>query len=189
MVKYTGLGIACLTLVLSGVTRASQICIDNGNDGKSHNKCVTDDKCNKNDKNCDNKQSDDKCFKLDDCKVIDKNLCSKNFCSDDKNLKDCKDDKSCKEDKDCKDGKKDKDKDCKIEWTCNKHDHISCDQDNQNGNHCDLVTDGCDHNNDGCKPDGCCASVPIPASSAMGGAGLFGIALMTFIRSRRSIAA
>ncbi len=182
MVKFTGLGIACLTLVLSGVTRASFINVDCGNYGKNDHKCLTDDKCYKNDKNCDDyKLSDDKCFKLDDCKggidPFDK-------CGD-KYLKDCKDDKGCKNDKG------NKDKDCKIDWRCDRNDHNHyCKHDNHDDNDCDLVIDGCYHHDDGCHShDSCCASVPAPASAAMGGVGLLGIALMTFVRGRRSIVA
>jgi hypothetical protein len=176
MVKYMGLGIACLTLVLSGVTRASVISLDNGQNGK----CITDDKGK--DKGC----SDDKNFKLDDCKDIKLEIekCKKDGCKDDKDLKDCKDDK------DCKDGKKDKDHFCKIVW----HDHHDkCDQrqdDCDYGKDCGLVIDPCYHHDHGCKDDGCsCASVPTPASSALGGAGLGGIMLMSFLRSRRSVIA
>lgn len=172
MVKYTCLGIACLTLVLSGVTRASLINIDyyrsydcSGSYGKNDTSC------------------DDKGLKLDDCKgTVGIDTLDNSIGNEGKNLEDCKDDKGCKTDKN--------DKDCKIDWSCDRHDHDHCYQDNQDGNNCDLVIDGCYHHDDGCEPSqSVCASVPAPASSAMGGAGLFGIALMTFIRARRSIVA
>jgi hypothetical protein len=163
-----GLGIACLTLVLSGVTRAGQINIGDGNQGKN-------DKCYTEDKGCSDKGvtldlgKDDK----DLCKKLEKDI--------------CKDIQKLEELKDCKHDKGDKGKDhCKIEWkNCDKHDF--CFDDKDKHDHCDIVVDrGC--HEDHCQPHGCDPiAVPTPASSAMSGAGLLGIALMAFARSRRSI--
>jgi hypothetical protein len=170
-----GLGIACLTLVLSGVTRAGQIKTDKGNYGNN------DDKNYKHDKNYDDK---DKCdVNLDlcndikqECKKLEKDGCKDVKC--DEKLKDCKSDKCDKDDK----GKDH----CKIEWK--KHDkHDFCfDDKNKYDDHCHIVIDRCHH--DHCEPSGCDpVAVPAPASSAMSGAGLIGLALMAFARSRRSI--
>ncbi|MGD0461968.1 MAG: hypothetical protein ABSB74_05730 [Tepidisphaeraceae bacterium] len=186
MVKYMGLGIACLTLVLSGVTRAVVINTDEGNYGKHDYKCFPDDK------SCRDKGNDGFTLDLgnyfkDECRKFEKD-----GCKDDKGLKDlrdCKRDKDRRDDKDCRGDKGDKDgnKDhCKIEWRHRGDKHDICREDKHDH--------GCDFRWDrGCRDDGCRGHhhepvcVPAPASSALGGAGLAGIALMAFVRSRRSI--
>jgi hypothetical protein len=167
MVKYMGLGIACLTLVLSGVTQAVQIRTEKGICGKYDDQCYLDQK------NCKDKGNQGVTLDLgvnlkDDCKKIEKDV--------------CKDVKELKDLKDCKHDKKDH---CKIEWKnlCEKHEIC---RDDKYDKHCDLIIDH------GCRDHGCVdhcdpVAVPAPASSAMGGAGLIGIALMAFARSRRSI--
>jgi hypothetical protein len=168
-----GLGIACLTLVLSGVTRAVEIKTDNGNCGKH------DDNSYKSDKDC--KDKDNGCKTIDLCTDI-KNECQKlekQYCKDAKDLKDCKDDKGYKHDK------KD-DKYCKIDWK-KDYKHELCED--KHDDHCDYGKDrGC--HSKGCDVTPCePVTVPTPASSAMGGAGIAGIALMSIIRGRRSIKA
>jgi hypothetical protein len=172
MVKYMGLGIACLTLVLSGVTRAVEIKTEKGICGKYDDKCFLDDK------GCKDKGNKGVTLDLgvnlkDECKKLEKDGC--------KDVKELKELKDCKHEKECKEDKKDH---CKIEWKnhCEKHDICE----DKHDDHCDLIIDhGC---RDSCDPNHCNpACVPAPASSAMGGAGLLGIALMVFARSRRSI--
>lgn len=174
MVKYMGLGIACLTLVLSGVTRAVEIKTDCGNNGKYN------DNSYKHDKDC--KDKGDDCVKLDSCIDI-KHECEKlekEYCKDIKNLKDCKDDKGCKE---VKHDKKD-DKYCKIDFKKHYKHEI-----------CEIKHDDCDYGKDRCHVKNCepthCdpVSVPTPASSAMGGVGIAGIILASIARGRRTIKA
>jgi hypothetical protein len=177
MVKYMGLGIACLTLVLSGVTRAVEIKNCEGNNGKYEENSY------KHDKDCQDKG--DKCLTVDLSADI-KNECEKiekQYCKDSKDLKDCKEDKG---DKYGKHDKKD-DKFCKIDWKKDYSKHEICDY--KHDDHCDY---GKDHNHCGnCDPKTYCepVTVPTPASSAMGGAGIAGIALMSIVRGRRSIKA
>ncbi|HEY1923145.1 MAG TPA: hypothetical protein VGG44_10385 [Tepidisphaeraceae bacterium] len=172
MVKQMGLGIACLTLVLSGVTRAVEIKTDKGNCGKY------DDHSYKHDKECDDKG--DGCKTLDLCIDIKKECekIDKDFCKDIKNLKDCKEDKNWKHDK------KDE-KSCKIDWK--KHyKHDICED--KHDDRCDYGKDRC--HDKGCEPVHCDpVTVPTPASSAMGGAGIAGIILMSIARARRTIKA
>ncbi len=177
MVKYMVLGIACLTLVLSGVTRAVEIKTDEGNCGKNDYQSFKDDK------SCSDKGNDGVTLDLgkdvkDECREFDKDSCK-----DDKGLKDLKD---CNYDKDGKGDNKDNKDNCKIEWRHDIDKHDVCPED-KHEDHCDIVLDqGCrdDGGSNSCQP----ASVPAPASSALGGIGIAGIALMTFARSRRSIA-
>ena len=163
MVKYMGLGIACLTLVLSGVTRAVEIKTVKGICGKF------DDQQYLNDKSCYGKD-----FKLD-CSKPDKDI--------------CKDINTLKDVKDCNSGNDgNNDGGCKIDVPSHCDTIDVCNTDS-NDSHCDIVVDhGC--NPEPCGPSTCDpVAVPAPASSVMGGAGLAGIALMTLVRSRRSIKA
>jgi hypothetical protein len=175
MVKYMGLGIACLTLVLSGVTRAVEIKSDCGNNGEYN------DNSYKHDKDC--KDQGETCLTLDSCTDI-KQECEKlekDYCKDSKDLKDCK------EDKGCKDGKYDKkdDKSCKIEWKKHYNKHEICEDKHDE---CDYGKDRCHIKS--CDPTHCePVTVPTPASSAMGGAGIAGIILASIARSRRTIKA
>ena len=170
MFKSIGLGICCLTLGISGVTRASVVNIDPGKYG--------DDKCLKIEKIC---HTDTKCvdFNLgdkDDCKLDVKDIC------DFKPVLLCHDDK-------------DKDKDtCKLVWT-DKHDHLLCDigdKDGKHGHDCLLVIDRCGFDPCGhqvCDPAPCDpAAVPAPASAGFGGIGVIGMMLVARLRSRRSAA-
>jgi hypothetical protein len=202
MLKSIGLGIACLTLAISGVTRASQVCVDSGKYG--------DDKCIKIDKDC---KSDVKTidFCSDDGKKDGDSSCNKDTDKDGKS--DCHDLKlsSCDKDGDKdygkdgdKDGKKDHDgKDtCKVTVTWNDdHQHSLCDiGDKGHKDGCDLVTDGRSYDSCGKGDVGCSnpdptdpkwvpSAVPVPTSAAMGGLGVAGIMLLTALRSRRSFTA
>jgi hypothetical protein len=208
MFKSIGLGIACLTLSISGVTRATAINVDCGKYG--------DDKCIKVEKDCTplpvipflldlgNKDDGKDCNKdintdgNKDCHIVlpiclDDKGCVKDPC--DLKLKpviDCDDHKI-----DCNDNKGGKDT-CKLDF-CDKHEPVLCDIGDKGHDHgCDLVIDGCNYdpcghgNQGGCTPPPCdpdpTAAVPAPASAAFGGLGVAGIMLMAGLRSRRSAA-
>jgi hypothetical protein len=201
MFKSIGLGIACLTLTISGVTRATPVSVDCGKYG--------DDKCIKVEKDC---TVEKECTPLPadiqfldvgnkDCnKDIDKD-CTKDICKDDN--KDCVKDLcdlkikpvvDCDDHKDCDDGKDT----CKVDL-CDTHEPVLCDIGDKDKDHgCDLVIDGCSNNPCGHDDHGDCtsptceptppAAVPAPASAAFGGLGVAGIMLVAGLRSRRSAA-
>jgi hypothetical protein len=172
MFKSIGLGICCLTLSISGVTRATVISVDNGKYG--------DDQCLKIDIGC---KSDLKCVDFkpviggkDDCKISDKDNCDLKLIID------------------CHDTGKDGKDICKLNWT-DTHDHLLCDIGNKdcNDNHghdCDLLTDHCNSDpcGDHCSPPCDPVAVPAPASAEFGGLGVFGMMLFARLRSRRSAA-
>jgi hypothetical protein len=164
-----GLGIACLTLALSGVTRASTLPVDCGKYGKNDKKI----ECK------DDHKGKDVCFDIKDIKEEIKCL--------EIELKDLKDDKGGKDEKGCKDIKDDKKHDfCKVDFK-KHHEKDLCDFGQDYGHKCDLVLDCGGPSDPNSGWDHACA-VPTPAASAMSGAGLFGILLMGWLRSRRSIA-
>jgi hypothetical protein len=151
-----GLGICCLTLSLSSVSRASQISVcDNDKYGKHDDGC-------KDVKYCD--------FGKLDCDL------SKLFC-DDKDLKGCKDDKY---------GKDDHKDFCKIDW--GKHDDCFPICDDKDHGKCDIVPD-CHHD---CKPMPCDPdphAVPAPAAAMTSGLGVITVALLGWLKNRRSVRA
>lgn len=177
-----GLGIACLTLAISGVTRATEINVDGG------------------------KYGNDKCIKAqNDCKSDTKDVdCSSDYGNKD-DSKDCTKDDNKDGDKDCHDlklcsddkgGNKYGKDTCKVDW-CDKHEHDMCDVCDMDGKGHDdcwkLVIDGhcydpCGHGgHGGCPPSNCDPTpVPAPASAAFSGLGVAGIMLMAGLRSRRS---
>jgi hypothetical protein len=185
MFKSICLGIACLTLGISGVTRATEINVDGGKYG--------DDKCIKTPTDC---KFDLKCvdFKpvCDDKIVIDPKLdCDKtpglgNLLCDLKLKLDCH--PTILDNKDGKDG-------CKVDFCDDKHEpklcDLFCDKDSKGHDHCDLTIDPCgyDHNDHCCQPP-CdpdpAAAVPAPASAAFGGLGVAGIMLMAGLKARRA---
>jgi hypothetical protein len=191
MFKSIGLGIACLTLTISGVTRATAINVDCGKYG--HDKCI------KVEKDCTPLPTDVQFLDLGN--KDDGKDCTKDICKDDKDdhkdclKKDLCDTKPVTEGIDDKDGKDGKDK-CKIDW-CDTHQPVLCDIGDKDKDHgCDLVIDGCTydpcHGDQGhcvvpCDPDPT-AAVPAPASATFGGLGVAGIMLMAGLRSRRSAA-
>ena len=199
MFKSIGLGICCLTLSISGVTRATAINVDCGKYG--------DDKCVKIDTGC---KPVVKCldFKLD---IGIKDICKLDLKDCDKDVnKDCHDFKPCLPVVpvlcDNKDGNKGGKDTCQLEWIDNC-DHSLCDlggpvctDGNHGHNDCNLVTDGCGFNPCGngdhggcvpcppCPPSGNpCAAVPAPASAGFGGLGVLGMMVICRMRSRRSI--
>ena len=194
MFKSIGLGIACLTLTISGVTRATPISVDCGKYG--------DDKCIKVEKECMPLPVDVQFLDLGN-KDGGKD-CLKDICKDDNkdDHKDCLKKDPCGiklliDGLDGKDGKDGKDK-CKIDW-CDTHQPVLCDigDGNQDKDHgCDLVIDGCSYDPcshgdpHGCVPAPCepTAAVPAPASASFGGLGVAGIMLMAGLRARRSAA-
>jgi hypothetical protein len=160
MFKRTGIGFTCLAFAFaaycgSGTSKASVI--DTCDNGKSHDVCK-DDKGGKDGGKID--------FKVDD----------KDY---------CKGDKQC----DIFDhGKGDdnyKNYECVINWIkdCQHNDKGDCDPDkgcNNNPPHCDPTP---------CQPDPChgdgCASVPTPSASLMGGFGVVGVMIASWLRGRR----
>jgi hypothetical protein len=182
-----GLGIACLTLALSGVTRASTIQVDCGKYGKNDKKI----ECK------DDHKNKEVCFEIKkDVKDIKEDL--KDYTCDLKDLKsDIKHDKDgrlCKDikhdEKDIREDRKDIKCDVKELKELLKHCHVYnlCEV-GLGGKDLRLINqiDGCGHNQGGNSWEHACA-VPTPAASAMSGAGLLGIMLMGLVRSRRSIA-
>ncbi|MGD0770383.1 MAG: hypothetical protein ABSB42_19535 [Tepidisphaeraceae bacterium] len=179
MCKSIALGIACLTLAFSGYCRASIISVDNGKGGKHDFSCKTEDKGN----SCKVDFKSDKCDKGDkggkDCitPVLDDSS-NLNLDKCDKDLKDCKGDKDGKDN-------------CKIDFRKHDHEPSYCDnggKDDGCGDHqlnCGNYAPSCPEGGHTCT----CASVPAPAASAMGGIGLAGIMLMSWLRTRRSIIA
>jgi hypothetical protein len=215
MFKSIGLGIACLTLTVSGVTRATAINVDCGKYGddkciKLPTDCKPDIKCLDFLPVCDDKSDGKDCIKDNnndgnkDCHIVlpiclDEKGCLKDPC--DLKLKpivDCDDHKIVCDDKDGH-GKDT----CKLDFCDNKHEPVLCDIGNncdKGHGECDLVIDCNSHgpsycDNGGCDPHGMCvpcdpppAAVPAPASAAFGGLGVIGIMLMAGLRSRRSAA-
>jgi hypothetical protein len=191
MFKSIGLGIACLTLTISGVTRATEINVDCGKYG--------DDKCIKVEKVCIPLPADVQFLDLG-CKDNSKD-CTKDIDTD--GDKDCSKDPcdlklkpviDCNDDKDGHDGKDT----CKVDF-CDTNVPYLCDIGDKGHDHgCDLVIDGCSYDpcshgdQGGCTPPPCDptppAAVPAPASAAFGGLGVAGIMLMAGLRSRRSAA-
>jgi hypothetical protein len=180
MFKRTGIGYCCLALAYaaycgSGYCKAGVI--DTCDKGKSHDIC-----------------KDDKDVKHDDCKIEFK--LDDKYGKDGKDGKDlCKDLKDSKHDKDCKDLKDRKDlKDCKddrkllcvVSWI-KDHDHGKCGLDIKGDCNPDPIQDGGCHYipcDPGCDHGGC-ASVPAPAASMMGGFGVAGVMLASWLRGRR----
>jgi hypothetical protein len=150
-----GLGICCLTLSLSSVSRASQIYVDDCKYGKH----------------------DTKCHDVKDCDFgkLDIDL-SKLLC-------DLKDLKGLKDDKFCKDDHKEF---CKIDW--DKHDKCFPICDDKDRHDCDIVP-SCHHD---CKPMPCDPdphAVPAPAAAMTSGLGVVAVALLGWLKNRRSVRA
>jgi hypothetical protein len=195
MLKSIGLGIACLTLSIAGVTRATEIKVDCGKYGddncvKTDIGCKVDIGCTDIKFDC-NKDQDQDCDNHNPAPIWQDNSCGDNGndgCDIQKPV--------------CDNNNQDGNKGCDVTWTDKKHDHNLCDitppcgNDNNDGcndkDGCGLVTDPCNHNpcgDGGCNPAPCDpAAVPAPASAAFGGIGVAGIMLMAALRSRRSIA-
>jgi hypothetical protein len=174
MFKSLGLGICCLTLSISGVTRASILPIDGGKYGD--NKCV---------------KIEDKGCKFDITDILKgldlKNLDLGKLDLGKLNLCDIRDNKDCRDIKpvDCN---KDHKEVCKVDWKINlppilcdifkNHDKDRCEVIDR----CDFHVD-CDHHEHSCDP----AAVPAPSAAAFGGLGVAGMMLVTALR-RRSVA-
>jgi len=163
MFKSLGLGICCLTLSISSVTRASILPVDGG------------------------KYGDDKCLKVVDPCLGDKKVpCFTGNLDLKGDIKDILCDKG--DDKLCDKKPVDDHKDCKIDFK--GHDHLLCDIGDKGKDHCDLFVDHCDYDPCGhashephCDP----AAVSAPASAAFGGLVIAGIMLMVGLKARKSV--
>jgi hypothetical protein len=163
MKKYMGVGMLCMSLMVSGRAMA-----DNDNHGFVNKTCDVDYKID----SCDLAPTCDQPVNYDINKCDDKK-------HDKKDDKDCKkhDDKDKKHDKDCKDDHKG---DCKDYSNCGPN--AGCNT-GDGGKDC-----GGDH---GCPKPPCDPTpktpvVPLPASSALGGVGLAALALTSWIKRRRA---
>lgn len=190
MFKSIGLGIACLTLSIAGVTRATAINVDCGKYG-------------------DDNKGDNKCLKVDLGNILSDIKCLDiNFDCGDKNL-DCHNPAPVTEGDNndgygnqggcdikpvlCDDNHDNHNQGCDLTWTCGNDDHQICDLPPVcgDGNH----NPGCGLGCDPCPPAPCDPSMPVcppptmvpaPASAAFGGVGVAGIMLLAAFRSRRS---
>jgi hypothetical protein len=166
-VKAIALGLCSLAFAFSGSARASVVDVDCGKYGKHF---------------------DQSCRDLDDCKFVDIKCDIKDLLKD---LKGCKDDKGKGDDKN---GEDKNEKHCKIDWCDKDKDKDICHVDDcDKHDKCDIVVD-CDHHHDcdwhKCDPHPCDPhAVPAPAASLMSGFGVAGVALIGWLKNRRSVKA
>ena len=144
MIKSICLGIGCLTLVVSGVTRAGSIDIEHGKYGDGNN--------NKDKSYCQVDTNKDKSY----CQVDTKSIDFSSDCGNKDDSKDCykNDNKDCNGDNDCSNYTPTPTVDCNDDNYGEKSCKVDCsNNDNNSGQNCDnsVCPVSCDNGNDSCN--------------------------------------